>query len=161
MGCKSVKQKSGAFEDAKKRKVPQGKVIAKNTMDEMVTREESHLAQFCSILNNMHEGVIIKTAVENQILFANETACSILNNEDLLQQKLARVPGTDLNVKRFTAVDLQEGENPLLKDEVSGEAERTSTAKRVSLNSIVKGLQNDGDYAFSEGTIYKVSIPKK
>ena len=49
-------------------------------MEVQESREESHLTQFCEIMNNMHEGIIIKTAKDNKILFANKTASIILDS---------------------------------------------------------------------------------
>ena len=100
----------------------------------------------------MQEGIIIKTATDHEVIFANETAKTILNNS------------TDMSVKRFTAVDLRENKNPLLEeDEGSGESQAKPSSKtrnKLSLNTIVKRLHNDGDNEFSNSTIYKVSIPK-
>ena len=43
-------------------------------------RDQAQLKQFCAILDNMQEGVVIKNAVKNEVLFANETAKSILHS---------------------------------------------------------------------------------
>ena len=44
----------------------------------MFAREISHLNQFCQILNNIHDGIIIKSATTHETLFANEAAGNIL-----------------------------------------------------------------------------------
>ena len=64
-----------------------------------------------------------------------------------------------LNLKRFAKVDLKEKENPLFDDEDEFDTSPFSS-KKVSLNSIVKNLENHGDHGFSESTIYKISIPR-
>ena len=95
-------------------------------MDVMLSREESNLAQFCDILDKMHEGVIIKTAKDNKILFANAMASSILNIEQTTEETLTTeaMPGDDLNIKRFTAIDLKEDKNPFIDDEENEQQEQ-------------------------------------
>ena len=113
------------------------------------------LQQFGSILNNIHDGIIIKSANRNQVLFSNDTANKIFRRDELD----ANVDSAMLNLKRFTKVDIKEKENPLFDDE--DELETTPiNSKKISLNTIVKNLANHGDHGFSESTIYKVSIPR-
>ena len=64
-----------------------------------------------------------------------------------------------LNTKKFTKIDLMEDKTELHIDEEVKSAHGHSRNK-VSLNHIVKQLENHGDNDFSESTIYKVSIPK-
>ena len=122
----------------------------------MKQREELMLQQFGSILNNINDGIIIKSANHNKILFCNETANAIFNRDDVEE----KVDSAMLNLKRFTKVDLKEKENPLFDDEDDLETSPVNS-KKISLNTIVKNLANHGDNAFSESTIYKVSIPRR
>ena len=106
-------------------------------------------------MNNIHDGIIIKAANRNKILFSNQTANAIFRREEADDA----VNSAMLNLKRFAKIDLKEKENPLFDDD--DEIDATSLAnKKISLNSIVKNLQNHGDEGFSESTIYKVSIPR-
>ena len=66
-----------------------------------------------------------------------------------------------MNVKKFTAIDLKENINPLDDDEDLYGRQHIKAPIKLSLNTIVKRLHNDGDNEFSDCTIYKVSIPKK
>ena len=65
------------------------------------------------------------------------------NEEDQMQIQ------NSLSERRFTEVDLKVVVNPLVDIRVP-----------VSLNTILKGLKEQGEERFSEAKIYKVSIPE-
>ena len=89
----------------------------------------------------------------------NETAATIVNSTIAFEYGTSPAPGDDLNVKRFTPIDLHEDKNPIFDD--AADAFGAEQFKKVSLNSIVKKLQNEGGHRFSEPAIYKVSVPRK
>ena len=109
------------------------------------------MISFCNILNNINDGIVVKTVADHHLLFANTMAKNILNCFTEDQQE------NILNIKKFTAIDLKEDIHPLLDEDL--EHSRTP-ANKMSLNSIVKQLENHGDH-YAECTIYRVSIPKQ
>ena len=123
--------------------------------DVMMKRERSMMKTFNNIMNHVHDGVIIKSADRQEIFMTNETANTIMR----VDEHQVGMQYWMLNTKRFTKIDLSEEKTPLLDDK-SQIVTMADTRKKVSLNTIVKQLENHGDHGFSESTIYKVSIPK-
>ena len=112
----------------------------------------------------MHDGIIIKDAISNDIMFANKTAKSIWKSSHDLDYRDLTV---DMKLKKFRPVDLKEDiySNPFddTIDEIGKSMMMQSTSKgnKLSLSTIIKQLANQGDHGFSDSTIYKVSIPRK
>ena len=125
----------------------------------MKKRENLILKQFKNILNHIHDGIIIKAADRNQIFLSNKTADSIMNvseQQNGLESDLKNI----LNLKRFSKIDLKEDKHPLFG--IYEDEEKSDTVgNKVSLNTIVKNLENSGDHGFSESSIYKVSMSRK
>ena len=67
--------------------------------------------------------------------------------------------GTDLNIKRFTEIDLKEDKDPFFDND--DDFEDLHKNPKQSLNAIVKQLENDGDSRFSKSKIYKVRNSKQ